>query len=303
MENLRANNYICHLTVFKKDLLKQSGVFRRKFDGSQDHDLILRLCEKASMICHIPKVLYFWRAHKGSVALSIDSKNYAVEAGLQAVRSHLERCGIQATVSVTHNAMSVYQVNYDLGMMSVQDITILCEQEYENAGKSIWQAVEDSCSYILILKKGLLVPEDPDLEKMLMHMVDNKVAAVTGKIINKQGKIISGGVVFREEKGQFYIRHLFGGVPVCDPGYMNQLTYASGIPVICNGCILVRKEHVIAALKHGRNLFDLSDWIRWSIDLQEQGYQLINETRTLIVANRNFPWYNKKSYVYFQKKV
>ncbi len=302
MENLRANNYICHFTVFKKDVLKQSGVFRSEFDGSQDHDLILRLCEKASMICHIPKVLYFWRAHKNSVALSIDSKNYAVEAGLRAVRSHLERYGIQATVSVTHNAMSVYQVNYDLGMMSVQDITVICEQEYEETGKSTWQVVEDSCSYILILKKGLLVPEKQDLERLLMHMVDYNIAAVTGKIVNEQGRIISGGVAFRENNGQFHIRHLFGGVPVCDPGYMNQLTYASGIPVICNGCILVRKEHVVAALKCGRNLFDLSDWIRWSIDLREQGYQLINETRTLIVANRIFPWYNKKVMFIFKRK-
>lgn len=292
MENLRANNYICHFTVFRKDILKRSGAFRREFDGSQDHDLILRLCEMASTICHIPKVLYFWRAHKDSVALTIDSKDYAVESGLQAVRSHLERCGIQAEVSVAQNAMSIYQVSYDLGMIGVEDITVLCEKECSDVAGSICQAVQDSRPYILLLKAGLLVPEKQDLEKMLMHMVKNKVAAVTGKIINKKGKIISGGVDLREEKGHVYIRHLYRGVPISDSGYMNRLTYASGIQVICNGCMLVRKEHVIAALKKGRNLFDISDWIRWSIDLREQGYELINEARTLIVANRCFSWYN-----------
>ena len=46
--DLRAHNYICHLTVFSKSLLDTEPVFyRHEFDGSQDHDMVLRMTEKA----------------------------------------------------------------------------------------------------------------------------------------------------------------------------------------------------------------------------------------------------------------
>lgn len=285
MENLRAINYICHFTIFQKTLLNETGMFRKEFDGSQDYDLILRLCETASSIHHIPKVLYFWRAHKDSVALSINSKNYAVRAGLRAVRSHLERRGIVAELSVLQGAMPIFQVEYNLGMISVRDITVLCEKEYKEVSKDVWQAVRDSCSFLLLLKEGLLVPEERCLEQMLMHMAKSEVAAVTGKIVDKKGKVISGGVVLREEQGNLCIHHLYRGLPVTDHGYMNQLTYATGISAICNGCMMIRKEHVITALNEKRNLFDVSDWVKWSIDLRHQGYELINESRASIVTN------------------
>lgn len=299
MENLRANNYICHFTVFQKELLKQTGTFRKEFDGSQDHDLILRLCEAAGTICHIPKVLYFWRAHKNSVALAIDSKNYAVDAGRRAVQSHLARCGIPAEVTVSEGAMSIYQVTYDCGERDASDITVLSEEKYKNTGKTISELVQDAGGYILLLKEGLLLPEKQDLEQMRMHMAEKEVAAVTGKIVSQRGKILSGGVEIEAGNGQYYVRHLFAGVPVSDSGYMNQLMYASGIPVICNGCMLVRKEHVLAALKQNWNLFDMKDWVTWSLYLRKHGFELINEARTFIIANRPLRWYNKKSYVDF----
>ena len=66
---------------------------------------------------------------------------------------------------------------------------------------------------------------------------------------------------------------------------MNQLTHATGISAICNGCMMIRKEHVVTALNKKRNLFDVSDWVKWSIDLRHQGYELINESRASIVKN------------------
>lgn len=74
-DELRAHNYICHFTVFKKSLLDQIGqAYRPEFDGSQDHDMVLRLTEKAEKIVHIPKVLYYWRVHPQSVSMNLDSK-------------------------------------------------------------------------------------------------------------------------------------------------------------------------------------------------------------------------------------
>ncbi len=114
IDNLRANNYICHFTVFKKKLLEKSGLFRSEYNGSQDHDLILRLVEQTNNIVHIPKVLYFWRSHANSVALNIDSKPYAIEAGKKAVTEHLRRIHLQGTVESTVICQSCYKIAYEL---------------------------------------------------------------------------------------------------------------------------------------------------------------------------------------------
>ena len=50
IDNLRANNYICHFSVFHKRLLDGDELFRSKYDGSQDHDMILRLTANARKV-------------------------------------------------------------------------------------------------------------------------------------------------------------------------------------------------------------------------------------------------------------
>ena len=84
-DGLRANNYICHFTSFSRSLLEGTGGFRSEYDGSQDHDLFLRLTQRAKSIVHIPKLLYLWRAHPGSTAQSEGAKPYTVVAGRKAV--------------------------------------------------------------------------------------------------------------------------------------------------------------------------------------------------------------------------
>ena len=91
-------NYICHLTVVKRSLAERAGGLDPAFDGAQDYDYILRCAEMAEEICHIPKVLYHWRAHPDSTAENPESKRYAFEAGQRAVQAHYDRCGIDAKV-------------------------------------------------------------------------------------------------------------------------------------------------------------------------------------------------------------
>lgn len=111
-DTLRGNNYICHFTVFRKNLLeKTGGGFRSEFDGSQDYDLILRLTEQAEKIRHIPKILYYWRAHRDSVAESIGAKPYVIEAAHKAIREHLERIGLKGEVLDTR-IPSIYRIRY-----------------------------------------------------------------------------------------------------------------------------------------------------------------------------------------------
>lgn len=95
-ERLRHQMYTCHFSVLRAQLVREVGGFHDGFDGSQDHDLVLRVTERARQIIHIPKVLYHWRVIEGSTAGDADAKPYAWVAGVKAVNAHLDRTGLAA---------------------------------------------------------------------------------------------------------------------------------------------------------------------------------------------------------------
>ena len=97
---LLSQNYVCHFTVINTALVRAVGGFRKGFEGSQDHDLILRCAESLApaQIRHVQKVLYHWRAIEGSTALVREAKDYASAAGVRAVGEHLQRTGRDAVV-------------------------------------------------------------------------------------------------------------------------------------------------------------------------------------------------------------
>ena len=96
---LRSVNYVCHMLCIRRSFLQKLDYKQSAFDGAQDLNLTLQAVEKTSNICHIPKVLYHWRAHEGSVAGSTDSKPYAVKKVVEAVTAHLNRQNVDAVVA------------------------------------------------------------------------------------------------------------------------------------------------------------------------------------------------------------
>ncbi len=112
-DTLRSYNYICHLSVFSRELLDSVGYFRSEYDGSQDYDLILRLTEKAKKVFHIRKILYYWRAHKNSVVQDVGAKPYTVTAAKKALAAHLERCGLKGEV-LDSSVPTTYHIKYEI---------------------------------------------------------------------------------------------------------------------------------------------------------------------------------------------
>jgi len=108
-----SQNYLCHLGVYRKQLIDLIDGLRVGFEGAQDHDLILRCIEEvdAKNIHHIPRLLYHWRSHPLSTAQSIHAKDYAVDAGKRALNEHFERVGINGHVEAT---VGGYRAHYKL---------------------------------------------------------------------------------------------------------------------------------------------------------------------------------------------
>ena len=92
------NMYATHFMVVRKTIFEQVGGFRSKFDGSQDHDLALRVSQITTRFTHIPIPLYSWRRSAASVSTNPDNKDWAYEAGVAAAKDHLESFGLSAEV-------------------------------------------------------------------------------------------------------------------------------------------------------------------------------------------------------------
>ena len=96
------SNYTNHLTVYRRSLLTELGGFRLGFEGSQDHDLMLRATElsqsRGQAVVHLPALTYQWRSHGGSVAKNPGVKSYSVAAAMRAVSEACDRRGTPARV-------------------------------------------------------------------------------------------------------------------------------------------------------------------------------------------------------------
>ena len=114
-DELRSHNYICHFVVFKKSLLDgMRNIYRKECEGSQDYDMVLRLTERAENIVHIPKILYYWRVHEGSVAMDLSVKQYAVDAAKKAISDHLMRSGEPGEVMCNLPYQTIYRIKYNI---------------------------------------------------------------------------------------------------------------------------------------------------------------------------------------------
>jgi glycosyltransferase involved in cell wall biosynthesis len=124
MDYLMSNNYICHFTMIRSDIIKRLKL-RKEFDGAQDYDLVLRACAEATLnmpqasgqIAHISKVLYHWRCHDGSTAANPASKDYAYDAGKRALQALADSYNIKATASPLKH-VGFYRLDYDQDVFS-----------------------------------------------------------------------------------------------------------------------------------------------------------------------------------------
>lgn len=122
-----SQNMISHFGVYKADIVRKIGGFRKGFEGSQDWDLALRVLEYAGKkhIYHIPKILCHWRLGDQSTALNISAKPYAIDACLKAVQEHLDKTSPDAKV-LPHpdNMLPFFKIEWPLKKQPLVSIII-----------------------------------------------------------------------------------------------------------------------------------------------------------------------------------
>jgi len=153
-------NYICHLAVFKRALYEQLGGERPECDGSQDHDLFLRLIEQTGGAAHLPQVLYYWRVHAGSTSGGTDAKPYVAAAAKKALTDHLSRTGRTGTVE-DGLFPSTYRVKWDIEGDPKVSILIPNKDHTDDLEKclySIWSKTEWDNFEVIVIENNSTDP-------------------------------------------------------------------------------------------------------------------------------------------------
>ncbi|MEY8421224.1 glycosyltransferase [Lachnospiraceae bacterium 38-14] len=277
-DNLRGVNYICHLSVFQKALVEKVGMFSKEYDGSQDHDMILRLTDGANLVCHVPKILYFWRCHENSTSMNLDSKSYAIDAGRRAVRDGEARRGYPAKVHSAQICKTHYRMEYEIKNPKVT-ILILDNQGKTELSEQTKASVEQYSSYknyeILSLKPGETLREGADraqgeyvilllsgteiitpnwMEELLMFAQRRDTALVGMQILDENNHILSSDIVVAPTKEKLALEANKGG-PFDAPGYMGRNYYAHNVSAVSGNACMVKKELLISCYKEGDSFF------------------------------------------------
>ncbi len=194
-DNLRANNYICHFSVFARELLDGDELFRPRFDGSQDHDMILRLTDNAKKVVHVPRLMYYWRSHAGSVASGIEAKPYAIEAAKGAVAEHLKKHGFaHFKIESTRAFETIFRIRYQiLGNPKIS--IVIANRDHEPDLRRCVTSIMEKSTYdnyeIILVENNSRTREIKDYYAQLLgapwqgdgiqRSADNKISVVTYK--------------------------------------------------------------------------------------------------------------------------
>ena len=191
LDNLRSNNYICHLTLFSRRLMDAAGgPERMEYNGSQDYELFLRLTETARKIVHIPHALYYWRSSPGSTASDISAKTYCIDAGIAALKAHYARCGVAVDdVSLIPGTPGYYKTDYTIdhpGRVSILIPTCDHIRDLETCVESIYARTTYPDFEIILIENNSKTPETfRTYERMQKEHPDNlKVVTWEGKGFN-----------------------------------------------------------------------------------------------------------------------
>ena len=251
IDNLRANNYICHFSAFRRELVETVGKFRSEFDGSQDHDLILRLTSEALKhgdgVVHVPRILYYWRSHSGSTAADINAKTYAINAAKGAVAEHLKSCGFKNfEIESTRAFATIFRIRYELTSKPMVSI-IIPNMEHEEDLRRCVTSIMTRSSYenfeIVIVENNSTSRGIRDYYKELEKAGNIKVVDCGRQEEFNFSYLINEGV--KNSDGE-YLLLLNNDTEVITRGFIEELLmYAQRSDVGASGCKLYYGDYSI----------------------------------------------------------
>lgn len=267
-EHLLSAMYTCHLTVARKSLVDRVGGFRIGYEGSQDHDLMLRLSEVATRIDHLPHILYHWRRTPESTASNGSVKPWATDAGKRALEDYLRRNGVDGEV-VSGGVPGLYRARFAITGNPLVTIVVVAENATEAALADAVAALRAQTRYapievvtaagapsaltgqvnaairaaagahVVVIDAALRPLDDEWLEALLEYSQREAIGAAGGKIQYADGRLRHIGIVTCVAGGP---AHIFEGYPGESYGYFSSAIGVRNYAALSGECLMTRRD-------------------------------------------------------------
>lgn len=318
-------NYICHFSIFRKDLMDKLVGFRHEFDGSQDYDLILRAVENAKQIVHIPMILYHWRVHRNSTAGNAEAKPYCFDAGKRAVQEHLKRKGLtdaiaEFGVAIVRNRviypvkekqkvkiilylqdarLDLHKLKEDISQVTYEnyDITVLANEQIGNCQEL--QSCSKVKEIILIKEENLITKmnemmEHTDAEQVIIakDIQDIKtkdfIEQLLGFVQRKDVGVISPRIIYKYMSSQY--NGTVYGKDQEKIGYLDYIDVAGSYGYITRGAVvenysIIKSECIMVSKENLKKVGYLDDDMDYNDALANLSLELGKKYHLLNVIN------------------
>ena len=290
--DLISTNYICHLAVIRTALLREIGGLRTGFDGSQDHDLFLRISEKTQRIQHLPLTLYSWRIVGSS--MSHQKLWDCLDAGCRAVAEHEARLGWPVTaVPVNKEIRLWFQVPREVTVEALifgdseeacreglAELTFRTEDprlraallvtDEENLYASLNEAAASSrADYLLLLDARARGMNRHFIRELLMYAQRPEAGAVTALLSDRRKHVTHAGFAVGLRGGAQCINEGFFHTA---GGWRNAMNRVREVAALSPCCTLIRRDAWIPFPEDYRTGLGA---VEWSLRLRDSGKRLI----------------------------
>jgi GT2 family glycosyltransferase len=236
---LLSQNLICHLAVYRRDLVMALGGLRPELDGSQDWDLALRAVHAAgaARVRHVPEILYHWRQSDG--AFSRSHAESCAAAGRLALRSALGQAyRVEADPGISHWPRVTATLPDPAPLVSVIGAAIPAAAY---AGARIGAAGDAASANgdVLLFLSAALTPAGADwLERLVARAMRDGVGAVGARLDGPGGRLAHAGFCLA---GAGIVQPLAGQGDDADPGYRGLFGLARTVSAVSGDCLAVRR--------------------------------------------------------------
>jgi GT2 family glycosyltransferase len=251
-------NYICHLTVIRRSLMVEIGGFREGFEGSQDHDLVLRATDVTRRVRHLASVLYSWRQVPGSAAVSVEAKPAAWQSGRLAVADAMRRRGIRGRAELGP-LPGLYQARPEV--LGSPTVALIIQECAASTGRRNVDALMGSAGHLMVgviavgSDPGLEALRRPGLDVVIVPGPDQKAALLNAAIRATDADVVAfvDGRLAPARTGRPWL------LPLLEQALRTEVGLAGGRTVDSRGA------PVQEGLRLGRGTVPASLGVRWPV--------------------------------------
>jgi len=250
--------YVGHFSVYKKEIIKKVNGFTIGTQGAQDYDLLLKSLKFIKNPKHLPQILYRWRKHPESTAMTLSAKPYAIIAGAKVLQKRLKDY-VDSNFKIKDTTFGFYYISFkeiekksvdiflNKNLLNSKTTKIIKENLDKKINNIIYfDSIENlndlikknNGKYLLICNSNIFkIDSKKELINFIGYSNTKNVGFVGPKILTKNNLINGSGLVYYKDKFRIIFNKNTDSV-----GYSNNLTTQSNTTAITKDLFCIRRD-------------------------------------------------------------